>query len=216
MSVELVNGHVLIPLVANYASGIGLQRRWIDDVCSAEFGNESRFALSAVSRHARSFRVTPSDVQATERLIDQLMAAAKSGLACCPFYGYGIQLSSSVIGDTAVINSSEYPIAVGQKVILIDPSGRHDVREIDAIAGDTLTFDSPVTTGRMYPEGSFMWPLLFGKVRIDNMQSLLEDVGECRVTIAEQVSAQSATVGEAAPPLDGIGGWIIEDTFEVQ
>jgi hypothetical protein len=216
MSVTLVNGHVLIPLCANYSSGISRERRWTDEVCESEFGSESRFALSALARNVIGFRVTPTDVQQTSRLIDQILAASKSGLACAPFYGRGIAIATTVTAATLVIEATEYPLAVDDYLILVDDDGNYDVRQIDAIAGDTITLDSAVTSGRSYRAGSLVWPLLFGKFRCENLNALLEEAGEASITIAEQVSLQAATIGTAEPPIDGIGGWIIGNTFEVQ
>lgn len=214
MSVELVNGHVLIPQRANYADTPSTERRWQNEVDEAEWGNESRFALRSVARRAVRWRVTPGDIQDNAGLIDCILAAKKSGLACAPFYGRGSEIAQTVSGTTLEIEPTLWPWAQGDYLILIDDAGNYDVRQVDAIAGETITLDSAVS--RPYGCGLFVWPLLFGKFNCDGLSALRAELGEASLTVQELTSAESQTIGVAGPPIDGIGGWIIEDTFIVQ
>lgn len=214
MSVETVNGHVLIPMRANYAQAPSTDRAWQNSVDDAEFGNESRFALRAVPRRTVRWKVTTEDIQQNARLVDQILAAKKSGLACVPFFGRGSEIAAQVTGTTLEIEPTLWPWAEDDYLILIDGEGNYDVRQVAAIVGETITLDSPVT--QPYGCGLFVWPLLFGKFDCDGLSALRAELGEASMAIQELTSTESETVGVAGPPIDGIGGWIIEDTFIVQ
>lgn len=214
MSVELVNEHVLLPFVANYESEPAQERRWQTDLEDSEFSHESRRALRSVPRRSVSWKVTPADLQTNARLLDQILAAKKSGLACAPLFGRGSEIAVEVTGTTLEIEPTLWPWAVGDYLILIDSAGEYDVRQLEAIAAETITLDEAVS--RAYGCGLFVWPLIFGKFRCDGLNALREEIGEADLSIQELTAATAETVGVAGPPIDGIGGWIIEDTFTVQ
>ncbi len=180
----------------------------------AEFGNESRHAMRAAPRRSVRWKVTPTDIQENAGLIDRILAAKKSGLACAPFFGRGSEIATEVSGTTLEIEPTLWTWAEGDYLILIDDAGNYDVRQVEAIAGETITLDSAVS--RSYGCGLFVWPLLFGRFNCDGLNALRAEIGEASLTVQELTSAEAETVGVAGPPIDGIGGWIIEDTFIVQ
>ena len=214
MSVELVNDHVLLPMRANYADAPVADRRWQNTLEDAEFGNESRFALRSVPRRSVRWRVTPSDIQQNARLLDQIIAARKSGLACAPFFGRGSEIAVEVTGTTLEIEPTLWEWNEGDYLILIDEAGGYDVRQVETVVGETITLDSAVS--RAYGCGLFVWPLIFGRFDCDSLSALRAEIGEASLSVQELTSGEAETVGVAGPPIDGIGGWIIEDTFIVQ
>ncbi len=103
MSVELVNGHVLLPNQANWSERPKWSRRWQNEVTDSVTGKESRFALRSQPRVSLSYRVTPANIVATQMLDDRIRAAAKSGKACCPYFGRGAALDADAnAGDNTV------------------------------------------------------------------------------------------------------------------
>lgn len=214
MSVELVNGHVLLPHVANYAREPEWNRAFQNEIVDSEFGAESRFALRGVSRLGLSWSVTTQDIQDDARLIDRIIAAKKTGLACSPAFGRGIKLATNVTGTAVVIAPTLWPLAQNDYVLLSNGSDAYDVRQLAAVAGVNLTLSAAVS--RTYYSGTFLWPLIFGRFSCDAIDALLSEIGEASLSIRQKTSHQAATVGTADAPIDGIGGWIIDDTFIVQ
>lgn len=213
MSVEIVNGHVLLPHVANYARGPEWNRSFQNEVVDSEFGPESRFALRGVPRLGLSWSVTAQDIQEDARLIDRIIAAKKSGLACAPAFGRGIKLAANVTGTAVVIAPTLWPLAQNDYVIMSNDSISYDVRQLATIAGVNLTLNSAVS--RTYPSGSLFWPLVFGRFACDALDALLSEIGEATLSIRQKTSALVATVGTAGAPINGIGGWAVNGNFVI-
>lgn len=215
MSVELVNGHVLIPHVANYRDAPSWERRWQNEIDGSEFGNESRFGLRSIPLQSFRCKISSADLPQNSRLLGQIIAAKKSGLACLPAFGRGIEISNPVIAGETLIGVEPYSwIFSGTSyVLLMDENGNHDARQVISAFGG-IEVDSPLSRG--YRGGTFLWPLVFGKFYCDGIAAMNQEIGEITVGVYEIQSPYSASIGVADPPVDGIGGWIIEDTFIVQ
>jgi hypothetical protein len=214
MSVQLVNGHVLFPHRANYGELPQWERRWQNEVVDSEFGQESRFALREVPRVMIKWKVTSADIAENSQLADRILAAKKSGLACAPYWGRGSELAAIVSGSTIEIEASLWPWAQDDYCLLIDASGNFEVGQLAGVAGSTLTLTGPVA--RPYHSGGFVWPLIFGQFAADGLSALTARFGEATLTIVELTSPDTVGIGTPSPGPDGIGEWIIEDTFVCQ
>lgn len=218
MSVELVNSHVLIAHRANYGDSPDWERKWSSDVVDSEFGEESRFAQRLVPRAMLKWTVTAAELAEQSQLADRIMAAKKLGKACAPYWGRGSELAIHASEDTATIETSFWPWAIGDYIIFIDDNGNFDVRQLDNVAGTSLTLNAPLS--RLYRSGTFCWPLIFGRFNCDNMKALTQRNGEVAMSIQELTSPDAEAIGTADAPIDGIAGenipgWIIGSTFIV-
>lgn len=214
MSVDTVNGHVLFPHRANWADRPKLSRRWENEVSDSEFGNESRYALRSVPRKVLEWTVTARDLQEQSQLVDRIVAAMNSGLACAPQWGRASELAEDVAaGDSTIeVEPTLWPWAADDYMILLD-GDEFEVAQILSVAGEILTLTAGVAGAHV---GPFVWPLFFGQFDVDNYGLISERQGSATLSIAELTSPEAVTIGTSTPEIDGIGGWIISDTFEVQ
>lgn len=216
MSVELVNGHVLLPNPADWSTPPKWSRRWENEIADGVTGAESRAALRAVPRQALSYQITPVGVVAVQMLDDRLRAALKTGLACGPLHGRGGEIMASVVAtDTEITVRDTFAWQAGDYFFAGDEEG-HDallVTEADLADGVwTLTLDEPFTRGRL--AGALAWPLLFGKFAVAEMEALTQRLGPVEITLTERTSARSAQLGTVTPPGGaGIGVMAIGSTF---
>jgi len=213
MSVETVNGHVLFPHEANYGEAPRIERWWETEVADSEFGQESRFGLRAVPRKVLQWTVTAKDLQEQSQLADRILTAMRSSLACAPHWGRGSELVNRVTAATVTIETSLWPWAADDYLIFIDEDGDYEVAQILTAVGTTITLTQSVSSPHA---GVYIWPLIFGRFSIDGYSLLTSRQGQATITIAELTSPESETVGTASPEIDGIGGWIIGDTFIVE
>ena len=95
MSVELVNGHVLIPHAHNWRQTLAWSRRGKTSRVTGITGLEQRTALRP--RPLISLTLLPAVMDANEqaRLEDSVRAARKSGQAALPYWGRGQVLSGT-------------------------------------------------------------------------------------------------------------------------
>ncbi|HEV8523081.1 MAG TPA: hypothetical protein VGQ71_01170 [Terriglobales bacterium] len=214
MGVQTINGYVLFPHLANWTEDPTWERRWRTEVCSSEFGDESRVSFRAVPRVALRWRVTALDLVEESRLEDRLRAAKKSGKACAPWLGRSTTLAAEVTATSVQIQTPAWPFVAGDWIYLADDLRASDVRQISSVVGNTLTLSGAVS--RPYPACLLVWPLLFGKFAAEDLAALTSRHGQTTISIQELTSAEAAPIGTPLPPIDGIGGWIIGDTFEVQ
>lgn len=213
MSVETVNGHVLFPHQANFGAAPSLDRWWETEIADSEFGQESRFGLRAVPRKVLKWDVTAQDLQEQSQLADRILAAMRSGLACAPHWGRGSVLVNRVTGVTVTIETSLWPWAADDYLIFIDDNGDYEVAQILTAVGTTITLTASVAS----PHSSvYVWPLIFGRFSVDGYSLLTSRHGQATLAISELTSPESVTVGTQGPAIDGIGGWIIGDTFIVE
>lgn len=214
MSVELVNGHVLLPHPANWATAPEWSRRWESVIADGVTGPESRNALRVLPRAKLSWSVSPKDNVEQNQLDDRMRQAAKSGLACAPYWGRSAQLAAAVTSVTVTVVATVWPWAVGDFVFLLDAARNHDVRTISAVAGNVLTISAPVS--RTYAAGRPVWPLMFGKFVPQDVTALTSQRGEARLEISELAAPANATVGEIIPVAgQGVGVWVIGTTLAV-
>jgi len=137
----------------------------------------------------------------------------KNGLACAPHWGRASVLAEIVTDDQVQIEASLWPWAEDDYLILIDDDGAFEVGQIASVAGNILTLTAAVDDPH---RGPYVWPLIFGTFRIDNYGLLTSRIGAANLSISELTSPDAVTIGTASPEIDGIGGWIIGDTFIVQ
>lgn len=219
MSVELVNGHVLLPNGADWSTRPRRTRRWQSGISTAVTGRESRQALRQEPRLSIEVQICgAATIVAQQMLDDRIRAAAKLGLACLPHHGRGGNLTADAdAGANEVTVSDAWPWQAGDYFFAGDENGSDAIIVTAAVLAAgiwTLTLEDVLTFDHL--AGAFAWPLLFGEFSASKMPALTPRFGPVRVTVSELTSARSAQLGELVPVAgDGIGHMIVGDTFEV-
>jgi hypothetical protein len=213
MSVTTISGYTLFPHRANYAAQPRLDRVWTTGITDSERGQEQRIALRAVPRRMLQWTITADDLEKFSQLADRILSAAKSGRACAPLWGRGSELASDASGSTVVLTSTAWPWLAGDRLFFLDDDDGYEIATVASVAGTTLTLATPLAATHA---GEFIWPLIFGRFSADNLGLLTSRHGQAQLTISELTSPDAATLGAEVAQIDGVGGWIIGDTFIVQ
>lgn len=221
MSVQLINGHVLIPHSADWSSPVQWSRQWENEISGALTGHESRAALRSQPRVKLGFAVLPLKLQEQAQFDDRIRQAKKSGLACVPYYSRGGVLTANVVGSPITVADCGYTWKANSYVFLMRDDNFDVFEAIQVTAANlaggiwTLTLSGAPTN--TYLAGMLAWPLLLGEFACDSMNALTSRNGTTSITVRELVSSQSEAIGEIAPDAsEGIGHWTVGDTLVVQ
>ena len=211
-----INGHVLLPH-NGWATGAPVKwsRRWQSGVAAGITGIEQRSALRALPRHKLSCDLIATSLQERVRLDARVDAAAKSGLACLPFFGRaGVLLAAANAADLAVtlVSVSSWPWAAGDYAILMGDDVTFDVVQLTGVAGTTLNIQ-PLTLN--WAAGKKVWPLLFGRFSCNRQQALTNWHGGWPITIEQLVAERTAQLGNTPAPVPGVGDQVVEQTNTV-
>lgn len=170
MSIELINGHVLMPELPDWQAGVGLSRRWETEIMETVAGAEDRGAMRAMPRLDLSYGLVTLSQEQRAMLEDRLREALKTGKAVVPFWGRGSDLANDASGSTAELATTNWPWQTGDHIFFLDATEVdapvYAVRQITAKAGPMLTLNAALP--RTFAAGSLVWPLLFGKPEADD------------------------------------------------
>ena len=118
MSVQTVNGHVLLPHLPDWRTMVSFQRQWQTAVGRSLAGGEGRVAPRIRPRLRLGWSLFPVDVSDQARMHARLRAARKSGYACAPYWGRGIRISQAA-GDTISLASDAWTFLEEGDALLI-------------------------------------------------------------------------------------------------
>lgn len=189
MSVELVNGHVLLATPPNWRQRPSWSRTWQTEVVDAVTGAEDRGALRQVPRIQLSWLVTPLGLAQQQRFEDTLREAVRTGQTAVPYWGAGSVLASAASsgGSGVTVASPFWPFELDDWIILIDLTDPenpvHNVRQVTGTIGSTHSLSSVLT--HTFPAGSLVWPLLFGKLAAGDWGQVTNHRGDHRLTLTE-------------------------------
>jgi hypothetical protein len=213
MSEPMINGHVVLPFAADWStSPPKWSRAWQNEISSAVTGDETRAALRAWPRATLTFSIKPLHTSQLAIVDDLIRAAAKNGLACVPYHGRSYVLQADCTAAAVALDRAWRPALSGY-LIFLAPNGTYDVKAIIATAGNNATLASNVS--QTYPNGTLVWPLLFGKFTPQNLTGLQPDAASVKITIVEEVSPLSVSIGTMPAPGSGIGAMKVGSTFQV-
>lgn len=187
MSVELVNGFVLIPHAPDWNVKIQFRREWRTGLADAVTGAEDRLGFRHLPLRGVEYQVTPFTLEEQRRLAGRILAAKKSGWAAVPLWGRGSAMASPASGDSVtLISETAWTWTVGDFAffsnIQPDEPESFDIRQVDAVAGATLTLDQALT--QTYYR--FCWPVIFGRFRCNDLRTLTSYHGSVRIRVLER------------------------------
>lgn len=164
MSVDLVNGHVLLPHLPDWGQRITHRRTWQNEVGRGLNGGEHRVAMRHRPRLSLSWGLVPHDSEEQALMHARLRAAVKSGYGCVPHWGRGIQVSGTSGADLTLTDSPWAFVEAGDYVLVrgldvTDPE-TWETAEVDSIAGSVITMTGSLATA--WGTDAWCWPLLFG------------------------------------------------------
>ncbi len=199
MSSELINGHVLIPDLANWGSGVQLSRQWQTEIGETVTGAEDRGALRQVPRLELDFEIPTLTQEQRARFEDRLREALKSGKAAVPFWGRASDLATDASGTSAELATTNWPWQVGDYVFFLDATNLeqpiHAVRQITAKTGLVLTLNSALP--QTFKAGSLVWPMLFGKPEVADQNLSTTRQSATSFTLSELVGSTRAAASSA-------------------
>lgn len=199
MSIEIINGHVLLPELPNWQQGAELTRRWETEIQETVTGAEDRGAMRTVPRLELSYEIATLTQEQRARLENRLREAMKSGKAAVPFWGRASDLASAASGTGAELATTNWPWQTGDYIFFLDASNLekpvHAVRQITGKTGLTLTLDSALP--QTFAAGSLVWPLLFGKPDGESMSLLTSRQGAVSFTLLEVTGSTRAAASSA-------------------
>src|SRR5512139_3809129 len=105
MSVELVNGFILVPHAPDWNVKPQFRREWRTGIADAVTGAEDRLSFRHLPLRGVEFQVTPFTLEEHRRLTARVLAAKKSGWVAVPLWGRGAVLASPASGDSVTLRS---------------------------------------------------------------------------------------------------------------
>lgn len=172
MSVDLVNGHVLIPHLPDWSSAVSHRRQWQTNVEAAITGAEHRRAVRTRPRITLGWHLIPFDVADQARLQARLRAARKSGYACAPYWGRGLAILSAA-SEVLTLAADAWPFLEVDDYLLIrrldvaDPESWEAVQFAESDGADLTLSAAPDGD---WSSGAYIWPLLFGAISTDDLR----------------------------------------------
>jgi hypothetical protein len=173
VSVELINGYVILPHVPDWRREVAWSRQWGTKVERSVEGPEYRMGTRSTSRHKISWQVTPFDLEESTALIERLRAAIKTGLAATGFWGRGAQLSAALAPGDILINlrSSSIAWALWTHVLFAHTEAdQWDTWEVAEILAAPSSSYFGLAAGLTYAwaDGDWCWPLIMGRLLVDD------------------------------------------------
>ncbi|MCL4179174.1 MAG: hypothetical protein KJ072_15710 [Verrucomicrobia bacterium] len=212
MSVELVNGYVLLPHAPDWNVKPQLRREWRTSITDAVTGAEDRLSFRQLPLRGVEFQILACTLEEQRKLAARVLAAKKSGWAAVPLWGRGSVLASPASGDTVTLASeTAWEWAADDYAFFsnLDPDvpDAYEVRQVTGIAATVLTLDQALA--RTYRH--FCWPIIFGRFKCDDLRSVTSYHGSVRVSVLERDVRPEPNADFCAIILVGDGGG---DTFD--
>lgn len=225
MPVELIIGSVLFTHPADWSTTPDWQRAWETGITAALTGAEQRQGMRALPREQINYAISALSLEERAVLDERLDAASKSGLACCPLWGRASTLAgvfNAASDGVVTLTDTVWPWEVGDYAFFqaANPDAQNsylyfDCLVVTVVDGAEITFAGG--TNNIYPAGSPVWPVLFGKFSMEKQTAITSWHGTVKITIQELTARDQQPVGNVpAPAGPGIGGWAIGSTFVVQ
>lgn len=214
--ISLIANHVFFP-VAEWSNQPTTERVWETEVSEVLPGTEYRQAMRAAARRKLTFSFTAQSLEERSRFDARWDAAAKSGLACAPFFGRSCVLSADAdAGDSEL--TIELPGAwawqPGDYIALVQSDTVFDIIQVSDVDGGVLTLADELQYP--WPAGTLVRPVIFGKFSTDKAQVITSWHESSSITIAQRVAERSVQLGAVIPPVgNGIGVWNVGSTFLV-
>lgn len=154
MTIETINGCILIPDRCNWAVKPKWSRRWPDNIVGAATAAEDRSALRSQPMERIEFAALAPTVWERNQLIARVMQAIKTGNAALPNWGRpAYTLTGTDALDVTV--KTQPPLAVGDWVLIVNPKGLIGSRVLRINCGGSLSgewiadrfYDTGVTLG---------------------------------------------------------------------
>jgi len=214
VSVQLVNGYVLLPNAPDWGDRLRMRREWRTSIAEGVTGAEDRSSFRHLPLRGIEYGVLPLNLQEERRLIERLLVAKRSGLAAVPFWGRGIPLAATATGTTVTLADEDaWEWSADDYVFFSDQD--HDtceVRQVQAVSGATLTLKTPLAGSYR----GFCWPILFGHFRCEDMGILTSHHGSLRIAVIERNVRPELTIDLCAIILLVDGGGDSFDCYPVQ
>lgn len=189
MPLTTVNGHVLLPHYPDWTRPVEWSRSWRTDVDRSLSGSEERRALRPKPRTSVTWNILPYDVTEEARLLARLRAAAKSGLACAPYWGRGLRIVSAV-GTALELEANAWGWVQMNDYLFLrtlraDAPDAFELVQVGAIAGDTITLKAALALA--WENGAWAWPLIFGRLTFGELTHRTDWHAGVTVTLSQLV-----------------------------
>ncbi|MBE7502728.1 MAG: hypothetical protein HS113_21080 [Verrucomicrobiales bacterium] len=191
MAVTEVNGHVLLPHLPDWSRPVQWSRLWQTDVQRVLTGAEERRGLRPKPRESLSWKLIPFDVTEQTPLLARLRAAAKSGLACAPYWGRGRRVVSAA-GTELVLDAEDeaWPWFQAEDYLLLRSTAAEAVEafelaQVESVNGVTFTLTAALVG--TWGEGTWAWPLVFGRLTFSDITHRTDWHAGVTVTLSELV-----------------------------
>jgi hypothetical protein len=218
MTVNLVNGYVLISHLPDWGNPPALKRTWATEIAEALYGSETRNGMRAVARRSVTFTtgILSESLQERVRLEARLDAAHLSGLACAPLHGRGSVVALLAMGANQInLTSASWNWQAGDYAVLLQDDQTFDVQPVETVTNGGLTLNLAGELTYAWAAGVNCWPLLFGTLTSKKIQGVNGWLGSVEITIAETVSARSAQIGVLPAQPAGVGAQIVSKTNKI-
>jgi hypothetical protein len=187
VSVELVNGYVLLPHAPDWNVKPQFRREWRTSIADGVTGAEDRLSFRHAPLRGVEFQILPCSLEEQRQLTARVLAAKKSGWAAVPVWGRGSVLASPASGDTVTLASeTAWEWAADDYAFFSnlnpDAPDAYEVRQVAGIAATVLTLDQALS--RTYRH--FCWPIIFGRFKCDDLRSLTSYHGSIRISVLER------------------------------
>lgn len=123
MSVETVNGAVLIPHRHDWSTPPKGGRNWVTEMSSGVTGAEDRASVASIAHPWCQWRVLVDDPLERHQLVSRVVSALKSGAAAVPEHGREYYLTAATGGTSASVGGVR-SWAAGEWVLIRHPSCR--------------------------------------------------------------------------------------------
>lgn len=196
MSMDTINGYVLLAQPADWSDPPKWKLAWDTEVADALRGNEGRSALREMPRPTFQYSTRPLTTVAQTRLTSALLAGLASGRCCAPLFGRASWLAADTAAGATVltIESSAWRWQVGDWLLLYKADGGHQTRQIAAINAAGTGFTLAALDAACAKDAA-VYPLFFGRPEMDDITPIS---GE-RATVPIRLVGDEFKIDPAVP-----------------
>lgn len=195
MSVERINGDVLIPHRPDWRQRVEWTRAWDTVIRDSVRGKEQRLALRPRGRVTVKFRFFPFDDIERQQFEDRMRAAMKDARAAIPFWGRGVRASGDVAIAATTVSIAEEPtfewdnddwLFIGR--LVTRDWAIWETVQVDHFPGNgTVVLKTGLVNS--YPAGCRFYPLVAGRVTFSDAE-LLDDWRASRSVSVEETGVR--------------------------
>ena len=185
------------------SGGAKFSRSWETEIRQSLDGGEDRQGLRSQPLRRLPFQVVARNLSELSEARRIIQSGLESGRAATPLWGRGQGLALASSGPALTLDPEcAYPFQPGDWIFIVETSSwRWEVAQIASVASLTaLNLEDPLSSA--FPIGSMVYPMLFGKLEVDEIQPISPVSAVFNLTVVEPLGSGSALSSEISCPVE--------------